>query len=230
MDLHNQMEDRVTVLVDEIFADEGRQHRRGFCVCRQCELDVACYVLNRLPPRYVVSGRGIAHIDADYAEKLQENADVVALVHEGIEVVSRTRRPDFPHTPESDHGLPDGPLYNFPIIKGSVFFGGTFEPASGIEISLFCDGDAATMVDPNWQNPFRIPESVPGTYLFWQQPRQAAGVGLACEFELELRIDDPKFAQVNHFVTLALSSDSQFLNSLHTNNTHLVEDIYLFPK
>ena len=229
-ELHNQMEERVTAIVNEIFSEEENTHRHGFCVCRQCRLDVACYVLNRLSPRYVVSGRGIAHVEADYAEKLQEEADIVALVREGVSVVSHTRRPNFDHLKSSEIEPPEGPLYNFPILKGNLLVGDTFEPAAGVEILLLCEGKPAPGMNPNWQNPYPIPEKVPGTFVFWQRPISAKSPGEERTFELELKIEDPGYEECHHFLTLSLKSEASFINALHSDYRHEIEDIYLFPK
>ena len=166
MKIHNQKEAQVITLVDEIFGEEKEKKERAFCTCTQCRLDVACYVLNRLEPRYVVSERGVAHTEHPYQDRVQETADIAALIHEGIDRVSRKKRPDFPHEEESQPSAEEDALCAFPMIKGRVFNGTTFEPVCNIDIFLRVNGELVEMVDPNWQNPCHIYENGSGSFFF----------------------------------------------------------------
>ena len=62
MIIHNVMEDIVSDEVNKLF-DEAEQKKEDWvtCTCIQCRHDVMCYVLNRIKPRYIKSGRGLAH-------------------------------------------------------------------------------------------------------------------------------------------------------------------------
>ena len=102
MKIHNILEDIVISKVEEIFNEEEKDRALGFCTCRQCRMDVACYVLNRSEPQYVISGRGYAHLKSEYDEDSQKTTDITALVLEGIKKVSHSKRPFFPHSGEKD--------------------------------------------------------------------------------------------------------------------------------
>jgi competence protein ComFB len=70
MEIHNTTEDMVLSIVHDIFdaiEKEGKPDRP--CTCYQCRLDTACYVLNRISPKYVVSSRGVARAESDTMEK-----------------------------------------------------------------------------------------------------------------------------------------------------------------
>ena len=67
MDIHNLMEDIVLDTVNELFDAKVQGASSVWCTCRQCRMDVACFVLNRLKPEYVLSGRGGAYSEIDYA-------------------------------------------------------------------------------------------------------------------------------------------------------------------
>ena len=62
MIIHNVMEDLVYDEVNKLF-DEAEEKKESWltCSCMQCRVDTMCYVLNRLKPRYIKSGRGLAH-------------------------------------------------------------------------------------------------------------------------------------------------------------------------
>ena len=75
MEIRNLMEDAVLAAVGELFELEEKDPRLGLCTCGQCRLDVACYVLNRIKPEYILSGRGLAYSERDMLEKVQRLFD-----------------------------------------------------------------------------------------------------------------------------------------------------------
>ncbi|HRZ64078.1 MAG TPA: late competence development ComFB family protein, partial [Spirochaetia bacterium] len=70
MEIRNLMEDAVKAVVDELFELEAKDQRLGYCLCDQCRLDVACYVLNRIKPEYIVSSRGLAYSEKEGLDKV----------------------------------------------------------------------------------------------------------------------------------------------------------------
>jgi competence protein ComFB len=226
MKIHNQKEVQVITLVDEIFSDEKEE--RTFCTCGQCRLDVACYVLNRLEPRYVVSERGVAHTENPYQDRIQETADIAALIHEGIDRVSRTKRPDFPHNEESQLSAEEGALCAFPMIKGRVFNGTTFEPVCNIDVFLRVNGEVVEMVDPNWQNPCHIYENGSGSFFFLPKPAAAESSGLDTSLSFEVFVDDKRFETLHHFFMIAPVRNESADFTVHTSEGYSTEDLYLF--
>ena len=109
MDIHNSMEEFVYETVNEIFEEKAKS---GFPLahCYQCRLDVACYVLNRIKPEYIISGRGLAHYESDYQDHLQTSADIVALVNEGLRKIDARRRPYYANSPQEKQEIPAGPV------------------------------------------------------------------------------------------------------------------------
>ena len=229
MNVHNQMEDLITVLVREIFSDEKGAVNKGYCVCNQCRLDVSCYVLNRVQPRYIISGRGVSHSESAYQERIQEKADLVALIHDGIEQVSGTKRPFFNHQNQDDEGNPTGPFFNFPIIKGRIFNGKTFEPIKDVKVRLQLESELVEMVDPNWQNPCTVHESASGSFYFWPAPIHASAVGEKKAFRFAIDVGIAGYEDLQHFLTVKTISDVGFRDALHTNEGFTTEDIFLFP-
>jgi len=229
MNIHNQLEDEVLKKVNEIFNEEEIGESAHFCTCHQCRLDVACYVLNRMTPLYTVSGRGLAHLESDYQDKLQREADIVSLIKEGIDHVSNAKRPHFPHADEKEEETPEGPFYNFPQIVGRIFNSTNFEPVFDISVSLFFNKEPAKMVNPNWQNPCRIVSNATGVFSFWPYPQPADAKGLKREFELELAVDDPAVEPLRHYIKIALISSNEFLQYESGSRIYNVDDLYLVP-
>ena len=92
MKIQNIMETYVAKRVNAMY-DELAVENASFlsCGCNNCRLDTICYVLNRIPAKYVVSGRGVTH--AMLSSDVQLRADVDALVMDGIRIVNTAKRP-----------------------------------------------------------------------------------------------------------------------------------------
>lgn len=231
MKIHNLMEDIVLDKVHEIFDEEEQDMKsKGHCTCYQCRLDVACFVLNRIQPKYMTSSRGLAHLRTEYQTNLQKSADLVSMINDGIKQVSSTKRPHYDHSGTEKAPTPEGPLYNFPIIMGRLLNGNTFEPMKGIDIFLQSDGKLVEMIEPSWQNPYPMIDKTAGTFLFWPYPVPANSPRMSRVFEFELFVDDPGFEELHHFFEVNLRAESTFNDAFHMQRTQKIEDLYLFPK
>ena len=83
MNLHNLMEEKVVKHVNELYDQMKEQNISWLsCDCEHCRLDTASYVLNRIPPKYVVSGRGVSHNVS--ADDTQLKADIDVYVGENV--------------------------------------------------------------------------------------------------------------------------------------------------
>ncbi|MBU8913747.1 MAG: late competence development ComFB family protein, partial [Spirochaetales bacterium] len=92
--------------------------------------DVAAYVLNRVPPRYVMSERGFLRLTVEQLEEGNGNQslaniiELMILVNRGIEIV-RSRRPSSASVASSGSDAP-GPeepnefVHNYPQFIGRV--------------------------------------------------------------------------------------------------------------
>lgn len=230
MMIHNITEDRVRRKVREILDDERERGTLGFKTSYQNELDLICYVLNRADPEYVVSGRGMAHMESDYQTRVQRETDVESLILEGIRKIKNAQRPHSGSgTPLPEK--PQGPHFNFPTIMGRVFHGENFSPVSNLDITLYDgEGNIVQSIDPNWQNPFHLVSNTAGTFLFWPPPVPAEKAGITRTFNFEVRIDEKGFEGINHFFELTLTSDDSYDESFNTSNTFKIKDLYLFNK
>ena len=229
MRIHNIMEDIATEKIDEIFLEEESRDAKQFCTCHQCRLDVVCFVLNRMRPYYAVSGRGLTHMKMEYQEKLQREADLVTLVHQGIKQISQHQRPNFGHGNEKEVVVPHGYFYNFPQIMGRIFNSVNFEPLSNITVSLFKGDTLIRMTNPNWQNPCHIHAKTPGLYSFWPYPIAAEKPNIERSFQFEVAVDDPDFAPLRHHFHIMASAEDQFHNQVQLSRLMELDDLYLVP-
>jgi len=229
MKLHNLMEDIVLEKVYEIFDEEAKQNNPGYCTCKQCRMDVVCFVLNRIQPQYMLSSRGLAHLRTDYQEDMQKSADLVRLINEGIQQVSSRRRSHTRTQPDNEEHIPSGPLYNFPTIVGRIFNGVNFEPLHDTDIFLLSESKPVKMIDQNWLNPYPIVEKTAGHYTFWPYPAEAESVVKKRVFEFELFIEKEGFDEFHHFFEIELTSDAGFRDSFQLQQTYTIKDLYIFP-
>lgn len=125
------MEEYVAERVEETYNQLNKRRPEWLkCDCESCRLDVTSYVLNKVHPHYIVSGRGAVYTAQTLIDK-QLSADVDALVLDGIRRVATNLRPDHKviavQTILGDKEA-ESPAFNFPVITGTVLNGATFEP------------------------------------------------------------------------------------------------------
>jgi len=231
MEIHNLMEDVVRSAVEELFDAEERSPKLGFCTCAQCRMDVCCYVLNRIPPEYVTSGRGVVHGETDWSGKVQRTADVLSLVREGWTRINQKKRPQYHQGPsKATPELPAGPVFNFPSVMGRVLNGADFSPLADIQVGLYRDGELVPMIDPNWQNPCRIVRETEGMYIFWPRPHPAGSVGDEAVFQFRVYAELPGYEEVSHYFELPLVAEPSAVDQITVRKVHKLPDLYAFPK
>lgn len=84
--IKNYMED----IVEDVLKDYLK-NREDVCKCHRCMLDMKAYVLNKVPPHYVVSDRGYLHWKLDEM-KTQFNVDILSVVVEAAEKINNNKR------------------------------------------------------------------------------------------------------------------------------------------
>jgi competence protein ComFB len=229
-EIHNTVEDAVFTEIDGICAAIEKDGKGNICTCPQCRMDAACYVLNRIAPRYVISNRGVARVEQGSIERQQTVADITALAYEGIRRVAHNQRKTADHNlkPE-DEVIADTPVYNIPTIIGRLFNGINFEPLSEVNVELRMDGDLVPMKDNNWQNPYTLVANTKGTFTFWPKPIKVETRGQRKNFEYSIHIDAPVFETLNHFFKIPVISDSVPVRSYSMVRTFKLPDLYVFP-
>lgn len=234
MNVHNLMEDVVIKAVNTLYDRvKGENVTWLTCDCENCRLDTVSYVLNRIPPKYVVSGRGVTH-NAEYLASSQLLADIDSLALEGMRTVSSTKRPF--HTENREdctiqaNGNKTKPAYNFFTFMGVVLDGNTFEPVTNAKITLKLNGKPAEMVDKTWSNPFNLVPSTKGVYSFWVKSIPAKKSGEREFFNFSIEIEADGYSEsVYHFEVPIMSEDSvrQTLDSTYTLK---MKDLVIFKK
>jgi competence protein ComFB len=233
MEIHNVSEDIVYKSVDTIFkAIKKEGNKEGVCLCDQCRLDTICFTLNRIKPRYILSNRGIAHIEQDWTGKQQTEADIATLVYQGLRQVNHNQRPTSSHSEDSlfPGRISSEPAYYIPTIIGRLFDGETFAPLSGVTVELRRGEELVPMRNQNWQNPFTLIANTPGTFTFWPVPVPAEAVDIHRIFEYSLKVESSDYETMIHFFKVpAVSSPPVSYSSYSMDRTFKLPDLYLFP-
>ncbi|MFH2146129.1 MAG: late competence development ComFB family protein [Candidatus Omnitrophota bacterium] len=81
MEIKNYMEFVVQEAVERIL--EGR---KDLCGCGQCKMDIMALVLNRVPPRYIVTNKGRIMTKISETE-IQFQVDVIREIVVAVEIV-----------------------------------------------------------------------------------------------------------------------------------------------
>lgn len=226
MNVHNLMEEIVYNEVNALFDTAKESNAQWLtCSCNQCRFDTICYVLNRIPPRYIKSGRGLVHSQYDESiDKPQVSADINRIALEGMKQVMGTKRPHC----GTENTLPDTPVFNFPTIVGRILDGKTFEPMKNISVRLLMDGQTASSIDSSWENPFRVNAHTPGNYTFWVRPISSNQAHEKKVFAFEIQITEPSFEEVHYFFELGITSESVLRTAYSAEHAYILPDLHLF--
>jgi len=158
MPLQNLLEDIVDNVVKEILKKEGELDS-----LMPAKDDIVAYVLNRVPPQYVTSERGILHGQIASKYKIQQKTDIIIGVYEAIDIIKKRRGSAI-----SSDSSSVSPIFNMlQHIVGSVADEETLSPLFDVEVSLMFNGDLAKMIDSNWVNPYITNSATRGYYHFW---------------------------------------------------------------
>jgi len=159
MSLVNMMEDKIKATVNEVLS--VRDDR--FLLTKYME-DIVAFVLNRVPPRYITSGRGLIHNEIEFSINSQLQTDIRLCVNDAIRTLTSRREPEKNASLMSDYV---GKHYYFPYVIGEVLEESTFSIIPDVEVKLFYNNSPVSMIDPSWANPYITCNATKGFYIFW---------------------------------------------------------------
>ncbi len=232
MNVHNMMEEVVAQRVNSLYEQIKNAKAKWLsCDCENCRLDAISYVLNRVPAKYIVSGRGVTHAASSGIDS-QLKADIDAVGLEGIRIVSETKRP-FHTQPRKACQVTkesDSPLFNFPTFAGTVLDGSTFEPLSGATVVLKLDDKNAEMVDKTWTNPSKTYQTTNGTYTFWPKSVTATSVGETKNFHFTVEVSADGYTPSAYSFDIAVTSKNEIIDELDSTISIKIRNIVLFKE
>jgi len=178
MQLKNYQEDIVLHVLD-IVLENNPELRNDMIFIN----DVAAYVLNRIPPKYIMSERGFTRLASLHLLNGQNGkgivplVELIGLINTGIEIVKGRRKSPLerelfeqpferPEVELSDIDRTEF-LHNFPQIVGRAVDRTTREPVIGACVTLYIDGKIAEPAESGWTNPYITSFATEGVYSFW---------------------------------------------------------------
>ena len=201
-------------------------------------LDTAAYTLNRLPPKYIVSERGITRLMANhwFEEGDEGNIDglveILLLVNTAVDVVKQ-RRPSAGNEDESitdteadDHIEPH--WHNIPYIIGRVVDDESGQPVPDIQVTLMVDGEKIDQAGNGWRNPYTTNSATGGFFSFLPKPIHFEK--LNAEFQLKIVFESGMYKAHNIERTVKthgeLAARQEFRNdgSINLGTTSLLKN------
>ena len=222
LNVHNIMEEQVITRVNQLYRQVKAKGTSWLtCDCENCRLDTINYVLNRIPPRYIVSGRGVAYNQGTLLKDSQLD---------GMKLVSTAKRPYHKVATLMDNKEPGSqqPMFNFPTFIGNVFDGSTFEPITGANILLKLNGKAAFMMDSSWSNPCETYAASHGSFTFWVAPIAAQADKENKEFTFIIEATMEGYSPVTYSFVVPLVSETLDKRELNSVYSLKIQDIFLF--
>lgn len=227
MNIHNILEDQVIIRVNNMYERIAEMESSWFtCNCEQCRLDTTAYVLNKLPPRYIVSGRGLTHMLASV--DTQMSVDMDSLIVEGMKKVAANARPFHAAETKDAAGKLEDPVFNFPLFVGTVYDGMSFDAIQSAQITLSQDGTPCTMLDHTWTNPMLLTSHTKGKYTFWVKPQKARVSGETKQFHFKLEIIADGFEKTTYVLDIPVTSSECTIKKPNTIDPIKIQDLYLF--
>lgn len=229
MNVHNIMEDVVSQNVNILY-DQVKEAGAGWlsCDCMNCRLDTVSYVLNRIAPKYIVSGRGASYANEALKDQ-QLIADVNALALEGMRIVSSTKRP-FHTNDRKDCSITGDnvPSFNFPTFTGTVLDGSTFEPVVGATVTLKQGSEIAEMIDKTWYNPYTTCKTTRGNFSFLVKSVPAEKAGIQQKFTFTFEIAAPGYETVVYSFDVPAISDGESRKEVDSTFLLKIKDFIIF--
>jgi competence protein ComFB len=203
MAIKNIMEDIILSTIDEIMKED-----KFFIGVDRYKQDIAAYVLNRVPPKYITSERGILHGKLESRFLFQQKTDVILLIHEALDVIKARR--DIP-TQKITESLSDSEWF-FPHIIGEVLEETTFSIVPDVEVVLLFNNVPAKMVDNSWDNPYYTNRGTLGYYHFWPEVNKSM-VTESKSVKFVLRFSHKKFKDKEMEVLVPVLDDYNISHS-----------------
>lgn len=229
------MEDIVTNATMEMLRDVDD----NLLKCSAYIEDIICYVLNRVPPKYITSGRGVLHLELEQEENSQQLADIYSKIKEAIEIISTRRKDSEKIFMEDDFFYKDNVIHtkeyydNFPYFTGRILKSDKTQLKDEVEVVLYkkVNGkyEKAEMISRNWQNPFIVDENTYGYYTFWVKPEKAKNQSKPCEedFQFKLTFKSKNYDEIDKIIDVAIYTEKAKYLSVRRGYSIRIDDTFI---
>jgi len=189
MTIKNLMMDIVINTVGEVMKNDRMVKDSG--MNRE---DIIAYVLNRVPPKYITSERGILHGALDVKYMIQQKMDVLALIYEAVREINARRSSNV----ISRESIVIDQI-SLPHIIGTILEETTLSIIPDVEVSLLFKDKLAEMLYEEWENPYQSHKATMGYYHFWPKYNKKA---MGAKPAFTIRFKHPKFQERTHEIKL----------------------------
>ena len=231
MFFHNVMEEIMYKEVNRLY-DEAKKNGEKWlvCDCIQCRVDAMCYALNRVKPRYIKSGKGLAYFfQVDFKMGSQFFVDISSVALEAMKVVQANRGPHTEEETEEDISSYKA-CFNFPTIKCKINDGNNLSPMNEVTVKLLLNDVLVEQMDVLWDNPYTIHSNMGGVCTFWPKPQKADKEGIAKNFNFMLVVEKENYESVKQAFSLNIVSTKNAKENFDVTSCHEIKDIYMFEK
>lgn len=210
MAFRNLMEDIITNVVNKILFKEDKK----LLEYEPYKQDIIAYVLNRMPPKYYTSERGILHGRLETEFTFQHKTDILIFTYEAIEIIINRRKSELPQGTKTMEYV----VFCLPHILGEVFEETTFSIIPDIRVQLLYKGKPVKMKDSTWKNPYVTSKATEGYYHFWPEIPQDIDKKLKsnAEVQFEVVFNHPDFKEKRIALNL------QVMDSINIYKSHVI--------
>jgi competence protein ComFB len=209
----------------------------NICKCNRCQLDMIAYALNKLPPKYIVSERGLTHLAIEDQYEFQQYADIIGTVNSAIEVISSRVRPEYEHKKQEvvkQHDAVEESkdfYFNFPHLIGEVYADDALNVKPGITVTLSYNNKQAHMADASWMNPYVTSNVTGAFYNFWPAPLLCEGKkSIAKVFKFDLLFELKGYKNITKQVQFRIFCEKKKYNYIRGNFVKKIPPVCLAKK
>jgi len=236
--LKNTLEELVVDKVEAAFknVDESKTNIHNM-------KDVVVYILNNIKPRYIISTRGMLHEATNTSAKKKIEDEINGIMSEAIEQIINNPRPIEegevqPNSLREIFGMTDRfsmteyYSFNFPFFIGNVKNSKTDGPLSGIEATLYINGELAEEFDSSWPNPYITSDKSECKFAFWPKPIKAENNEAITYKDMlfEIKFSGNSIMPSTTSFTIKLESQKYTVNFVREDYTKEIGTIALDPK
>jgi competence protein ComFB len=223
MALKNYMEDVVTDVADIMLKDADESG-----ITLSMRRDIIAYSLNRLTPKYIVSGRGFVHSIIQEEKNPNLMANIINVVKEGIDVITSRKREysdDEKVTKDLGPFLYDGHMYfNFPHFIGEVADQAALESIEGVKVTLFMNDKTCDMAEASWPNPYITNKVTAKYYSFWPSSvKLEKDEESESSFTFRIRFEHPDYYPFEREVILLINAEDRKYKYIRRNYTETID-------
>ena len=197
--------------------------------------DIAAFVLNKLPPRYITSERGYTRFVGAmlYKPDQKDIIKIITLINHAIEIVlTRRKEPETQESTARDISFDSNSSFlRFPVIVGTVRDQKTKQPIEGTTISLYDKGNKIVgMGSKRWRNPTTTQKETFAYFSLWPQSIINPNGSNSNEYEnynFHLSATHASYKEYTSKITIAAQCCFNSLNEFNFDNFHDVGEVLL---